>query len=87
MKIYMSLPAETQRTMESIYEDFQTFLSRADFSQAKECIKHMSDYSETAAKSMKKEFDQKNLLDLCLRIAIVNVIGFALIAVYLWRTA
>lgn len=83
----MSLPSETVRTMESIYEDFQTFLSRADFSQAKECIKHMSDYSETTAKSMKKELDQKNILDIVLRLSLVSFVTAILLAIYLWRTA
>lgn len=83
----MSLPAETQRTMESIYEDFQTFLSRADFSQAKECIKHMSDYSAHETRRMKEEYNRANFTDLALRILVITVIVGVLLAVYLWRTA
>lgn len=83
----MSLPSETVRTMESIYEDFQTFLSRADFSQAKECIKHMSDYSLYEAKRMEKEYNRANFTDLALRVFVVTVIVGALLVIYLWRTA
>lgn len=83
----MSLPAETQRTIEAIYDDFQYFISRADFSQAKECIKHMSDYSPIEAKRMEKEYNRANFTDLALRVLAVTVIVSALLAIYLWRTA
>lgn len=50
----MSLPIETQRTIEAMQEDFIDFCDKGEWSDAEAAVDNMREFDESRAAEMKK---------------------------------